>query len=68
MTPPGGIKRYPTVISEEPLFFASRGIVKLQLAGSNRTLAVISKLQDFTEKKMVILFQKCFVIGLYRKT
>jgi len=42
--------------------------MELELEDSKRTLAFISKLQDFTTKKMVILFQECFVIGLYHKT
>ena len=51
------------------LFFASRSRMELGLADSNRTLAFISKLQDFTTKKMVIFIQGCFFfIGLYRKT
>jgi len=42
--------------------------MELELAGSNRRLAFINKLQDFTDKMMVILFQECSVTGLYRKT
>jgi len=42
--------------------------MELELADTKRTLEFINKLQDFTAKKMAILFQECFIIGLYHKT